>query len=278
MKNPGIYILTSPSGKSYVGLDANLPKRSREHLSGKSPQCPTIHHAIKKYGRDAFDVQTIAYPGISRDALCAVEVWYIAKHDAYNTGYNETKGGEGVDTETVSRLQRERVADGTHHFLDSEFHRQNALRRVQDGTHPFLNGERSQQIQRERVKNGTHNFLRGEHVRKANRERVKNGTHNFLGGDLSRRVSRERVANGTHNFLDSEFHRRNQLKRVQDGTHNFVGDTNPAKRLSEKGRWMWVRSLAMCWYEMHDYVMKRRAEFYSQVIPDMSNAEQLELF
>lgn len=278
MKNPGIYILTSPSGKKYVGLDSNLPKRINEHLSGKSPQCPVIHHAIKKYGREAFDVQIIAYPGISRDALRAVEVWYIAKHDSYNNGYNETKGGEGVDSETVSRLQRERVANGTHHFLDSEFHRQNALKRVEDGTHHFLSGELARKANYERVANGTHPFVGGEIQRRSTRERVANGTHNFLGGELSQRVSRERVANGTHNFLDSEFQRRNQLKRITNGTHHFVGDTNPAKRLAEKGRWMWVRSLAMCWYEMHDYVMKRRAAFYSKEIPDMSDAEQLELF
>ena len=215
MKKSGIYILTSPSGKSYVGRDCSLPKRVKEHLSGKSPQCPAIHAAIKKYGREVFTVEMIAYPGISHEALCAVEAWHIARHDSYNNGYNESNGGAGMDSETASRLQRKRVNDGTHHFI---------------------------------------------------------------GGEIQREVTRKRIAAGTHHFLDSERARERERKRIAAGKHHFVGDTNPAKRLSEKGRWMWVRSLAMCWYEMHNYVMKRRAEFYSQVIPDMSDAEQLELF
>ena len=34
MKNPGIYILTSPTGKQYVGKDSCLPTRVNKHLSG----------------------------------------------------------------------------------------------------------------------------------------------------------------------------------------------------------------------------------------------------
>ena len=40
MKNPGIYVLTSPSGNQYVGKDHNLPSRVKQHLSGNAPQLP----------------------------------------------------------------------------------------------------------------------------------------------------------------------------------------------------------------------------------------------
>ena len=47
MKNPGIYVLTSPTGKQYVGRDVNLPSRATQHLRGNVPECPAIHRAIQ---------------------------------------------------------------------------------------------------------------------------------------------------------------------------------------------------------------------------------------
>ena len=120
MKNPGIYILTSPSGNQYVGRDSNLPKRIKEHLSGKSPRCRLIHRAIQKYGADTFDVEIIRYPGISDEALNAVEKWKIKQLQTLSPkGYNLTEGGEGgkhseETRQKLSEAQRKRVADGTH--------------------------------------------------------------------------------------------------------------------------------------------------------------------
>ena len=57
MKNPGIYILTNKvNGKQYVGKDSNLPNRVNQHLSGYENNCPLIYRAIKKYGRENFDI------------------------------------------------------------------------------------------------------------------------------------------------------------------------------------------------------------------------------
>ena len=96
MKNPGIYILTSPSGKQYVGKDRNLPSRAKGHLRGQSPDCSAIHAAIKKYGSENFSVEIIRYPGISDEALNAVERGYIRKLNCKSqNGYNLTDGGDG---------------------------------------------------------------------------------------------------------------------------------------------------------------------------------------
>ena len=55
MKNPGIYILTSPSGKQYVGRDVNLPSRVKIHLSGKdTSECPAIHMLSRNMGMIPF--------------------------------------------------------------------------------------------------------------------------------------------------------------------------------------------------------------------------------
>ena len=280
MKNPGIYVLTSPTGKQYVGRDSNLPRRVREHLRGDTPDCPAIHKAIQKYGRDAFSVEIIQYPGISEEALKAVERWWIQRLQTLSpSGYNLTEGGDGVipSEETRQKMSEaafQRVVDGTHPFLGGEISRRNVSKQLKNGTHPFL-GENNPV--HKRVADGTHNFLGGEIQRK----RAKDGTHHFLGGKIQRETQRKRVADGTHPFLNGKLQRQVQKKRIDEGTHNFLGENHPAKKRTRKrlkAEWCYIIALSRFWYEIHDYTLKRRAEFLSKEIPDLSNAEQTYLF
>ena len=278
MKNPGIYILTSPSGKKYVGKDSNLPTRAKIHLSGKSPQCRRVHNTIKKYGADAFDVEIIQYPSISEAALNAVERWKIRQLQTLSpNGYNLTEGGEGSKPseetrQKMSESTSKHVADGTHNFVGDN--------------HPS----------RKHAANGTHHFLG---TRNPTHKRIDEGTHHFLNSEFQRQTQKKRLEAGTHNFLDSEFQQRNAHKRLEAGTHNFLGENHPMKRLAKEGRhpwlgeknpakqrshkrckaeWCYIVALSRFWYEIHDYTLKRRAEFLSKDIPDTSNAEQEYLF
>ena len=286
MKNPGIYILTSPSGKQYVGRDSNLPRRVRDHLSGNAPECRAIHNAIQKYGRDAFSVEIIRYPRISEDALNAVERWWIRRLQTLAPGgYNLNEGGEGGSPseetrQKISKKTSRRVADGTHNFLgDKNPNHQ----RFEDGTHNFLGENHPAKLL---VKDGTHHFLGGEISRRVSRNRFEDSTHNFLG---DKNPNHQRVKDGTHNFLGGEIQRRSNKKRLKDGTHHLLGENHPMKRLSKEGRhprtikrlkaeWCYIIALSRFWYEIHDYTLKCRAEFLSKDIPDMSNAEQEYLF
>ncbi|RKU09553.1 hypothetical protein C6502_12730 [Candidatus Poribacteria bacterium] len=280
MKNPGLYILTSPSGKQYVGKDSNLPSRATQHLHGR-PQCPAIHDAIQKYGRNVFSVEIIRYPGISHEALNAVERWWIRRLQTLSpSGYNLTEGGDGVvPSEETRQKMREnavkRVEDGTHNFLDGEVARHTNKKRLEDGTHIFLDDEIQQHAKKKRDA--------------TNKKRLKDGTHNFLNDDFQRQVQKKRVANGTHHFLSGEISRRTHKKRLDEGTHHFLGDSNPAKRLSKEGRhpqtikrlkgqWCYIIAVSRFYYEIHDYTLKRRKDFLSKDIPDLSNAEQTYLF
>ena len=302
MKNPGLYILTSPSGKQYVGKDSNLPKRVKDHLSGTCSRCRCIHRAIKKYGADVFDVEIIQYPGISDEALNAVERWWIRRLQTLSpSGYNLTDGGDGGShseeaRQKISESASKRVANGTHNFLGGEIPRRTQKKRVEDGTHHFLDGEVSRLSNKkrledgthhllgarnpvhERVANKTHHFFDSEFARRNSRKRVEAGTHHLLGGEISRRTQKKLIENGTHHFLGESNPNR---KKIEDGTHHFLGDSNPAKQRSHKRRkaeWCYIIALSRYWYEIHDYTLKRRAEFLSKDIPDTSNAEQEYLF
>ena len=278
MKNPGIYILTSPSGKQYVGKDSNLPNRIKQHFRGKNP-CPLMHRALQKYGADAFGVETIQYPGISQEALNAVERWYIQKLNCKSPyGYNLTDGGDGSwgfkhsqDTrQQMSKSAQKLVKDGTHHMLGEnnpsrrrvEDGTHNLLgennpvhKQIADGTHHFLDGEIARRTQKKRVEDGTHNLLGGEIQRSANKKQIEDGTHNFLG---DKHPSKKRIKDGTHHFLDSEFQRSVNKKRIEDGTHNFLGNNNWKRKKRQKAEWCYIIALSRFWYEIHDYTLKRR--------------------
>jgi hypothetical protein len=93
-----LYQLTSPSGKSYIGISSKTAAdrfaKHVEHALGKR-QNGVIYSALRKYGPAAFDVKTLV---IANDFqyLCDLEVKAIAAFGTrYPSGYNMTDGGEG---------------------------------------------------------------------------------------------------------------------------------------------------------------------------------------
>lgn len=92
---PCLYLLTSPSGKQYVGITAKTaPERFLKHVKDVAGgRRNAIHRAVLKYGADAFKVQTLVVAEF--EYLRALEKKVI---DAFDTqspnGYNLTGGGE----------------------------------------------------------------------------------------------------------------------------------------------------------------------------------------
>jgi hypothetical protein len=121
----------------------------------------------------------------------------------------------------VGKSSRERVKNGTHHWLTkehSESVRINNIKKVEDGTHKFLDSEYQRKKALDMVKNGTHPFLGGDMQRKAQKDRVERGVHNLLGGEQQKKINQKRVENGTHHFQDSEAARIRALLRIKNGT------------------------------------------------------------
>lgn len=50
MKICGIYCLTSPSGKKYIGQSMNIHRRLTQYKRGENKSQTKIHSAILKYG------------------------------------------------------------------------------------------------------------------------------------------------------------------------------------------------------------------------------------
>jgi hypothetical protein len=77
----------------------------------------------------------------------------------------------------------------------SEISRKTALNRIANGTHPWLNGRAQSKQQLDYVKNGTHHFLDKNAASIRNLKRVNNGTHHLLGGVVQRKT----LEAGNHN-------------------------------------------------------------------------------
>ena len=191
MKNPGIYILTSPSGKQYVGLDSNMPRRANMHLRSYGG-CRLIHRAIKKYGAENFSVEYIRYPGISREALNEVEKWKIAQLDTLApNGYNLRDGGDSGSFSDESRAKM------------SAIHQE----KVERGEHPSQRPEVRVKISatlREQAKIGEHSSQRPEvqaKMSETHQEKVERGEHNMQRPEPRAKLSaiqREKAERGEH--------------------------------------------------------------------------------
>lgn len=90
-----IYSATSPSGKQYIGQTRrSVDARWKEHLADARglDRCKALNHAIRKYGPEAFVIETLAYalPWMLDD----LEAEMIAERGmVVPNGYNIKLGG-----------------------------------------------------------------------------------------------------------------------------------------------------------------------------------------
>ena len=89
----GIYKITSPSGKIYIGQSVDINKRILKYKSLDCKQQPKLYHSIIKYGWNAHIFEIIEECNYSN--LNNLETYYIKIYDTYNTehGLNLSEGG-----------------------------------------------------------------------------------------------------------------------------------------------------------------------------------------
>lgn len=99
MKTYTIYMATClVNGKRYVGITKQgLAKRKRRHLylaQKGNTGCNRLYDAIRKYGEDSFQWQSIATAETEKEAF-KIERALIKKIRKFSEEYNVTDGGEG---------------------------------------------------------------------------------------------------------------------------------------------------------------------------------------
>ena len=97
-----VYMHTSPSGKSYIGLTKNYNQRCRSHESTKN-NCVAFSRSIKKYGWGNF-IHKILKDDLTLDWANYWEGYYIStKNTLVPNGYNLKSGGDVVKFSDATR-------------------------------------------------------------------------------------------------------------------------------------------------------------------------------
>jgi len=93
-----LYKMTSPSGKSYIGITTGrlITRMHRHRAAANAGSQYSIHNALRKYGFKAFTVEVLD-DETDIDKLNKLEMQAIIEHGTlYPAGYNLTAGGDGV--------------------------------------------------------------------------------------------------------------------------------------------------------------------------------------
>lgn len=104
-----VYLVTNKvNGKQYVGQTIHSIKRRWSWHCHYSSGCVALHAAIKKYGRDSFEIRAID-TAKSRDELDAKETAWIQKLNTLApNGYNLKTGGKHCEysEESLEKMRR----------------------------------------------------------------------------------------------------------------------------------------------------------------------------
>ena len=105
IRESGIYVMQSPSGKYYLGQCVDFDKRMGRYKRLSCPNQKALLNALKCYGFDAFKIDFFPYP---EDMLDWAEVTLIAAYGSYGGGYNLTEGGANgrMSDETKKKISK----------------------------------------------------------------------------------------------------------------------------------------------------------------------------
>lgn len=96
MKKSGIYKITNPKGKVYIGYSRDLNKRKNNYKLFQVKNQPLILESLYTYGWINHTFEILEYTGNLKER----EKYWIEKLDSFNNGLNSNKGGGGPKTHT----------------------------------------------------------------------------------------------------------------------------------------------------------------------------------
>lgn len=117
----GIYKITSPANKIYIGKSVNITIRKNHYIYHFGKGQPKVHNSIIKYGWESHTFEIICV--CERHKLNDLEKYYIKLYDTFNTanGLNLTSGGENswkITEET--RLKMSLAHKGRKHTIEAK--------------------------------------------------------------------------------------------------------------------------------------------------------------
>ena len=239
MINAGLYIIANQfDAFQYVGKDHKLPRRPKQHLAGKEPGCKRIHNAIMYHGKENFDVEIIRYPGISPEALKAVEKWKIRQLKTKKPyGYNLTDGGDGTSGYEYTEEHRQNLSESHKGKTLSEEHRRN----ISEGNKGHVVSEETKQKIAESNTGNTHTeetcrklsvSLTGRTLSDEHKQNISKGNKGkTMSDDTKHQMSKSKTGDKHHFYGQtlSEEHRRN----ISEGNKGHVVSEETRLKISK---------------------------------------------
>lgn len=120
----GVYKITFPNGKIYIGISNNIYRRMLEHNTDFRNNLP-IEHAIKKYGKiTEFDILEEIAPENRMLMREREKFWIRVFHSNHKEfGYNISEGGDGADigsNNQQAKLTEEQYQQVYQDLLDTQ--------------------------------------------------------------------------------------------------------------------------------------------------------------
>ena len=136
-KKSGIYMWTSPSGKSYIGQSVNLADRRREFVRFDQYYAGhRINNARKKYNNESdWEYKVLEYCEPSE--LNEKEIYYIALYDTYHNGYNQCIGGSTTLGYKFTDEQKKKLSIALTGKKQSEETKQKKREKLSGVNNPF---------------------------------------------------------------------------------------------------------------------------------------------
>lgn len=107
----GIYKITSPTGKIYIGQSVNINKRLLSYKNNDCNAQPRIYRSINKYGWKNHDFEIICE--CNKNELDILEKQYIKEYNSFNTphGLNLTEGGDSTKftNESIEKIRKSKL-------------------------------------------------------------------------------------------------------------------------------------------------------------------------
>lgn len=119
-----IYKLTSPSGKYYIGKTKyNLETRFKQHIQHwkykNRKYVSKLYNAFDKYSPELW-TQEILEQVENKEIANQKEIYYIAKYDTINNGYNLVKGGDGRLVDYLTEDHKNSLSEARKKWFESE--------------------------------------------------------------------------------------------------------------------------------------------------------------
>lgn len=127
----GIYKLTSPNNKLYIGKSINILQRWEQHKAVFHTKSTKLYKSIKKYGWDNFQKEIIKECKV--EELNDLEIFYIKKYNSVKKGLNSTYGGDGGEKSDETKVKISKSMMGKNDWSKGGYHTKIVLQYSLDG-------------------------------------------------------------------------------------------------------------------------------------------------